>query len=157
MRLKSIVCPLLAVAVLTGCASSLGEQATQARTSLIGLSKPDLLSCAGVPQRSVVVNGTEYLTYVSQSLDTRPGTVGVGVGWGVHSRHRVGTGFGFGYPLVAGFAETRTCEATFTVDNGRVSGVNYVGDGAARQGNRQCYFIVESCLTRIGSNRDGPF
>ena len=43
--------------------------------------------------------------------------------------------------------------ATFTIANDQVVGVSYVGDGAAQQNNRQCYFIVENCLERLGSNR----
>ena len=155
MRFKPFRLAVAAAAfvALSGCATPQGEQATRAQTVLVGLPKSELLACAGVPQRSMVDGSSEYLTYVSQSLVSRPVHLGVGLGygWGGHSRY--GTGLGLSYPLFADASESRTCEATFTVTDGIVRSVSYVGDGAANQNNRQCYYIVETCLTRQGSNR----
>ncbi|MCA8908906.1 MAG: hypothetical protein KDA49_05715 [Rhodospirillaceae bacterium] len=151
IRPLATFCLLAAMAGLGGC-TTLGDQATSAQTLMVGLPKSDLLACAGVPQRSMVSGGVEYLTYVSQTLEGSPGSLGLGFGFGSWGSH-VGTGLGFGYPLYGGYAESRTCEATFTIANDQVVGVSYVGDGAAQQNNRQCYFIVENCLERLGSNR----
>lgn len=61
-----------AVICLTACMGSAGcsvykrvKQSETASSELIGLSKTDLLSCAGVPVRTQKINDLEFLTYTT--------------------------------------------------------------------------------------------
>ena len=112
--------------VLTLCAFSSGcavfkrvEKAEAAKSELIGFSKTELLSCAGVPVRSEKVGEMEFLTYVSDA-----------------------TGIGF-------FRRSkRYCEATFTLRNGVVENVSYSGNTGGRFTEyEQCAFIINSCVS----------
>ena len=143
----AILLPLLAA-----CASTRSDQAALARTALVGLPKSDLLNCAGAPWRSYLDSGVEYLTYVSQSVDGTYGT-SVGLGYGFGSG-RTAYGLGFGLPLGTD-VRSSYCEATFRIEEGRVSGVNYVGDSGYGGQYSECFSIVESCLLQVGLGRGG--
>jgi hypothetical protein len=100
-----------------------------------------------VPNRSRVEGDTEFFTYGSELIEGRGQLF---YGGGVFSG-------GFGRPhgqfvLTPGADfSSRYCEATFVLEDGLVVQVNYVaasGIGATRY--EQCYFIIASCLDRIG-------
>ncbi len=138
---------LLAVlALAAGCASPQAEQAEQARTALVGLPRSELLACAGVPHRSRSDGATEYWTYGSEQLTSQPGPgFGLGVGMGVFGGSG-GIGYGVGVPLYGEVSSTY-CEATFVLEQDRVTRVNYVGvAGYGRSRYAQCAYIVQSCL-----------
>jgi hypothetical protein len=127
--------------LLAGCANPQAEQAARAQTSLIGMPRQMLLSCAGVPDRSASADGTDFHTYVSRSASAGYGgpTTSIGIGGG--SSSGVGGGIGFGIPLGGGTAAP-PCEATFTVQNGVVTRLTY-SDGP---GSAACYPVVRNCL-----------
>jgi hypothetical protein len=123
------------------CANPQADAALYARSALLGMPKDTLLGCAGVPDRSAVSDGTEYMTYTSARLDVR--TVGVGGWYG----YPYGWGGGAWAPATDTYADTVSCAATFIVRDGRVIGLNYGGasdPGAERLA--QCYRIVDNCL-----------
>ena len=92
--------------------------AETAKSELIGLSKTDILSCAGVPIRSEKVNDMEFLTYVSDA-----------------------TGIGFFH------RSKRYCEVTFTLRNGVVEKVSYSGNTGGRfTEDEQCAHVLKSCI-----------
>ena len=131
--MRSLILMILMSAVLTGCVGKFhrAEIATRAKTALIGMSKKDLLSCAGVPARLQQAEDLEFLSYVSAGDG-----VGVAVG-GVGSSTAVG---------VIG-TQKRYCEVTFILKDNRVQKVNYTGrtGGLATEGE-QCAFVLENCL-----------
>lgn len=140
---------LLAAMVLVACAGQRTEVALQARDTLRGMPKAQLLSCAGVPVRVLEDQGAEYLTYVSgrtqgtgrSSLQPR---VGVGVGsWGG------GVGYSLGLGLPAESYETRSCEATFRIEDGTVTNVTYVTPDTGSNRHGACYPIIENCVVGL--------
>ena len=70
-RTKTILILLAAVMMLTSCSAlrraERAELAERAKTELIGMSKVDLLTCAGVPERSVIEGEIEFLSYTATS------------------------------------------------------------------------------------------
>ena len=54
---------LTAVILLSGCVFQRAEMAYRAKSELIGMSKEDLLMCAGVPVKQEKVDNLEFLTY----------------------------------------------------------------------------------------------
>lgn len=116
----------LLILALTLCAFSSGcavfkraEMAEAAQVDLVGFSKTELLSCAGVPVRSEKVDDMEFLTYVSDA-----------------------TGIGFFH------RRKRYCEATFTLRNGIVEKVSYSGNTGGRfTEGEQCAYIISSCMS----------
>ena len=67
--IKMMVVSLIVLCTLAGCSSARradrAELAQQAKTQLVGLSKIELLTCAGVPVRSVTEGDLEFMSYGS--------------------------------------------------------------------------------------------
>lgn len=133
--------------LLAGCANPVGDELNTESRSMIGMSKAQLISCAGRPQKTIQSGNGELLTYSVGLTNRTPSTAGsVGVGVGGGSRSGVGVGIGVGFPLGPGFSQSY-CEAVFRVDGGSVSDVTYNASSSIRgTGYRVCYEIVGSCL-----------
>jgi len=124
---------------LAGCAAPRPDRAALAQQVLVGMPKEVLLSCAGVPARSAVIDNRDWFTYHSETVH--------GYAGGVHG------GFGFGYnrgpwdydpPEIASIG----CDATFTLRGGRVERIDFTSpQGTA--GNPQCAAIVANCLSLV--------
>ena len=98
---------------LAGCASQHRAQvASQAQEKLVGMSKKDLLSCAGVPERQERVDDLEFLTYSGG---------GDSVGGAVAMQTSPSTA------VATGRSSRRYCMATFVLKDGIVQKVNYQG------------------------------
>ncbi len=123
MRIKKILIILATILALctftSGCAVHKRMKiAENAKTELVGLSKTDLLSCAGVPMRSETIDDMEFLTYVSDS--------GKRV---FFSRCK------------------QYCEVTFTLRNGVVEKISYAGNTGGRfTKGEQCAYALEPCM-----------
>jgi len=129
---------------LAACANPRADQALFAQQAFVGMPKQTLLSCAGVPERQATVDNLTYYTYTSERITTTPAPAfGHGPWW--DPWYGWGPGWG-GY----GDVESRSCQATFTLENDVVRQVVYnsASDGpSGRLG--QCYQIVENCLALI--------
>jgi len=134
-RMRAIA--LVMTAVLCACASPQSERAQLAQQALIGMPKAQLLSCAGVPDRSRTEASAEFFTYETNRLYGSGGsTVGAFAGSG-----RVGTGLSV--PL-ATEVQSEICEATFTLEQGRVVALVYNSNRAGRYA--ECVRMIDSCL-----------
>jgi len=64
---KTIVVSLIVLVTVAGCSHSRRTERTElaqrAKTELVGLSKSELLTCAGVPVRSITEGGLEFMSY----------------------------------------------------------------------------------------------
>src|ERR1700687_184224 len=125
IKLTILVVPTLLVMV--GCAAHhRAETATRAQNELIGMSKKNLLSCAGVPQRQDRVDDLEFLTFSGG---------GDGVGGAVVTQTSPSRA------VVTGRANRRSCDATFVLKDGVVQKVNYQGrTGGLLTKGEQCAF-----------------
>jgi hypothetical protein len=112
---------------LAACAIQRAQVADQARQTMIGLTKEQLLACAGPPANQAAVGQTEVWSYNS----------------GNGRSDVVVTGNQF---IATANASQRFCTVNVAMTNGRVSGVNYTGPtgGLLTQGE-QCAFAVQSC------------
>lgn len=140
-----IIGQLAGLALLLGlgaCASPRADAALYAQNALLGMPKQSMLSCAGVPDKTAVIDNLEYATYVSRQTQTRSyattSVMGGGPGW---------WGGGLTVPLYDTSTDTSSCQTTFVLTNGVVTGITYGGDtsGGVQRLN-QCYYIVENCL-----------
>jgi hypothetical protein len=140
----------------TACANPRAEEAANARTALVGMSREQVLACAGVPARSAVSGEREFFTYESQSVSGSGGpSAGFGLGIGGWGGGRYGTGIGMGVPLGGGDVRRDTCQATFVMERGVVRELNY----ADPQGNSnlgQCQRIVGPCMDAMLSGGTVP-
>jgi hypothetical protein len=128
--------PMIVPLALAACSTAMVDQTIAAQQTLIGMPKAILLSCAGVPQRQATADGLEFYTYASSRTEADGG----GTAW-------VG---GYGRPYHWEYVgppsvRTETCEATFTLRNGKVERLVYGGDGAYGLYS-QCHAIVANCL-----------
>lgn len=128
---------VLAALALTACVNTYAETALDARQALIGMPKSVLLSCAGVPERQATVDNREFLTYASDRIESRQ--TGMMMYGGRHH-------FAWEFPQTQVYSES--CEATFTLRNGRVERLVYGGD-AIQGAYSQCYMIVRNCMETI--------
>jgi len=130
--------------LLAACANQAAtDRAVMAQSALVGMPEPQILSCAGVPNRTSSRDGVDYFTYF------RPGSYGsagpsVGLGIGGGSSSGVGVGVGFGIPVfTGGGSASESCEATFVLRNGAVEQLRY----NTRSGYvGACEPIVRNCL-----------
>ncbi len=135
MKIHVFSCCMLAAICLTlqGCAARRADVASRAQTELIGMSKKELLLCAGVPGRQEKANNLEFLTYTSGG----DSSTGVGLGFSIAPALSLGVGT----------SAQRYCEATFVIENDVVQKVTYRGrTGGPLTKDEQCAFIVDLCL-----------
>lgn len=129
--MRKLIIASLAFTFISACTVQRAQVAQQAKTSLIGMSKAELLSCAGAPVRSESADNIEVLTYTGGGDST--GFLGGG-----------GTNGGGGGAVSL---EHRYCEVSFILTNGRVSRINYAGrTGGLLTKGEQCAFVVENCM-----------
>lgn len=119
--------PLIgAVLILSGCtAIQKAEQATRAKSEMIGMSRDQVLDCAGVPARTARAGDSEYLAY-----STNPET-------NVWSNNQGNI-----------FSDTRDCTVTVKLTGGYVSEVTYRGNktGGLLTKDSHCATVVGSCI-----------
>ena len=125
---------LVITTLLSGCASTTigrSDIADRAKVELVGKSKKDILTCAGVPVRSQQTDNMEFLTYYSGG-DSNAYVAG-------------GTGTSAGGGAVS--IKKKYCEVTFILSNGIVEKVNYSGrTGGLLTKGEQCAFVLQNCL-----------
>lgn len=135
------------LAALVGLAACAGDgpgtgMAQSAQTQLVGLPKAKLLSCAGVPARQAVVDGSEYYTYSQRPAYDSDG-LNASLGVGAATGEGIGLGVGIGVPAFSS-SGTQGCDATFVLRGGVVQQVSYPM-GANLDA---CGAIVTACMAR---------
>jgi hypothetical protein len=117
--LKTMIGILAISLITTGCAlHKRSKAAEKAHTELIGLTRVEILSCAGVPVRSEKMDDLEFLTYA-----------GGGDSRGIFRRINY------------------YCEVTFVLRNNVVEKITYGGNtGGHFFKDEQCAYIVAPCL-----------
>jgi hypothetical protein len=67
--MKKLLLIVLISFLLSGCVFHRAEMASRAKSELIGMSKEDLLICAGVPVKQEKIDNLEFLTYSGSGGD----------------------------------------------------------------------------------------
>ena len=130
--IKFLTVAVVLVVSFSGCIYQRAGLASRAKTELVGMSKIELLSCAGVPVRQERMDNLEFLTY---SVDED------GVGAAVATSTSPSTA------IATGKRTYLYCDVTFVLKDGVVQKVNYQGrTGGLLTKGEQCAFIVENCL-----------
>jgi len=130
---KFLAVSVALVVSLSGCAIQRADLASRAQKDLIGMTKKELLTCAGVPVRQERLDNLEFLTYS---------------GGGDRVGAAVATTTSPSTAVVSGKSSHRYCEATFILRDGIIQKVNYQGrTGGLLTKGEQCAFIIENCLT----------
>lgn len=153
--IKAAGLSVLAAGVLAACGevsspfdNSGGERAVAAQRDLVGLPETELRACAGEPDGVRQTSAGTELVYVNEQLtDTTTPSLGAGFGtttdvYSDGSRFGVASGRSLSSDLRSFY-----CEATFTIRNGTVTGLEYAtpAQGSFSRLN-QCYSIVAPCL-----------
>jgi hypothetical protein len=117
---------LLAMAVglaVSACAMQRAQIANEAQSTMIGLTKEQVLACMGPPLNKAAEGATEVWSYESGN-----GMAAASYGNGV------------------AVASRRFCTVNVTMTSGRVSALNYVGPtGGLLSPNEQCAFAIANC------------
>lgn len=147
-RAAGIAVALGAGLLAASCANPAVEKAAAAQRSLVGLSKQQLLSCAGVPERQATADGYEFYTYTNSRIVSYPGgSFGSWYGGPWYPGYRYGWS-GWGWPgYVGDEIRTYSCQATVTLKDGTVERIVYGGPGGGNAS--ECYAIVQNCLTPV--------
>jgi hypothetical protein len=128
MNTRLIIISLLMLMFLFGCVTAVirvhrSKIAERAKIELIGMSKADILSCAGAPVSKDTSGKLEFLSYMS----------GNKIGKVDKQKNLPG--------------DTRYCEVTFVFENDKVIDILYTGRTGARSSkDEQCAFVVEKCI-----------
>lgn len=137
---------LAAMALLAGCLGGSGPTEAETRQQLTGISQAQLLGCAGVPDRSRVDGGVEYMSYESSVMvSDQAAGFGLSSGFGVGTG--VGVGFGLETPIGDQAVRSNYCEANFTIVGGQVAEVNFNTAGGYGRFD-QCRSLVAACLAQ---------
>jgi hypothetical protein len=121
---------VLGAVALTSCDTIDSHTARQAQEELVGMSRPDFFACAGLPNRSLPIDGQEYDTW-----DYQPFTPD--------------NSFSATLPLIGGiaFGSGGTCHVTAIFQDDTLKALNYSGDTGGILGHvAECVSIVNHCL-----------
>ncbi|MDR3414799.1 MAG: hypothetical protein P4L83_01315 [Nevskia sp.] len=117
-----------AVGLLCGCAMARAHEAYEARSTMVGMSRAQVLACMGIPQARQAEGNLEVWSYASGNGRT--------TGVTLSAEH-----------VAVGGSEGRFCTVNVNLTDGVVSAVNYVGPtGGLLSKGEQCAYVVENCL-----------
>lgn len=137
MKRSALAAIVLAPLCLASCASPYDGMAERAKTELIGISRAQLLACAGEPVDSAREQGAELLIYFREVTRRAAGPE-------PETRTPIPQ-------LERGNDYSRYCEAVFFVREGRVSAIEMTGrTSIGRATLTACGPIVERCLKTAG-------
>lgn len=123
--------------LIAACAAyERAEEASKAKSALVGMRKQEVHACAGPPQRRETRGEDEVWIYQSGDDDVRRGPDPDAAGPG-----------GMGIPKGSEVIPERYCVVRITMRDERVADVRYTGmTGGMFSKGEQCAFIVGNCV-----------
>jgi outer membrane protein assembly factor BamE (lipoprotein component of BamABCDE complex) len=149
MRSKSVAALpiLICFSTVAGCAFQRAQLAQDAQGRMVGMSKEQILACMGPPQTKAAEGATEIWSYASG--DGRTTVVGTGVfntSASISGNRNYASGTASTASTAVATSRQRHCTVNVTMNEGRVSQVNYVGPtGGLLTAGEQCAFAVQNC------------
>jgi len=120
---------------LTACAYQRAGTAAIAKSSMIGMTKEQVLTCMGPPIRTAQAGSTEVWSY-SSGGDSYSGGAATGYAYG-----------GSATATASGWTKSRSCTVNIILSGDGVTAVNYLGrTGGLLTKGEQCAFAVENCI-----------
>jgi hypothetical protein len=119
-QLVVFAAPVLMLAACANPSQERADIAEFAKTQLVGVSKAEILACAGTPLRTAIKGNAELLTYVGSS--------------GIAGTSQKSP-------------KEHYCEVTFLLRRGFVEEVKYSGpSGGFMTQGEECAFVVQKCV-----------
>lgn len=126
-----ILCSILSSLTIAGCAIQRAQIATKAKTSMIGMSKQQVLQCMGAASGSQHADNTDVWKYFSGGVS--------------HGNVNVFTNNQYSYGTVN--TTHLSCEINIVFINGTVSKVVYSGNtGGLLAQDEQCSYSISNCV-----------
>jgi hypothetical protein len=131
--------------LLSGCASAANQHAiqvaTSAKSSMIGMTREQVLACAGIPQNKATEEHTEVWQYAGD---------GINVGFSSGGGTATATGFGntaniYSDTSSVGISRRRSCQVSIVMEEGKVAAVNFNGSGS----KALCAVPLTNCVPPI--------
>lgn len=133
---------------LLGCALQRAQDASNAKTQMVGMTKEQVFACMGPPTKKSSEGNTEIWSYNSgngrvDSLKTASAFGDATATTNGNTTNASGDAFALG----TGFSERRFCVVNVVLNNKQVSAVNFVGPsgGLFTQGE-QCGYAIANCV-----------
>lgn len=136
--------------LVSGCAIQRSQEAQQARASMVGMTKEQILACMGPAAQKATEGQTEVWSYASGNgwNGTVASATGSGTSQATFSGNQVygnSSGSAFGTAV----STRRFCTVNVVMSGGIVSAVNYQGPtGGLLSAGEQCAFAVDACVKR---------
>ena len=122
---------ILLLSLVAACTFGRSQDAKEARTKLVGMTRAQVLACAGRPKTTIRDGNREYLAYYSGSQDydqllgIEPNSI----------------------QKVTGTSTPKDCKVRFLLLDGKVESVSYTGNtGGILTRDSACAVIVRRCL-----------
>ena len=122
---------VLALSLLAACTLGRSQDAKEARTKLVGMSRGEIIACAGKPKTAIKDGNLEYLAYYAGNPDydlvlgVKPTEV----------------------QKITGTARPKNCKVRIMLRGGNVESVSYTGNtGGLLTRDSACAAIVRRCL-----------
>jgi len=122
---------VLLLSLAAGCTWGRSQDAKEARTKLVGMSRSEIVACAGKPKTAIRDGNREYLAYFAGSPDydlvlgVKPNEI----------------------QKITGTAKATNCKVRFMLRDGNVESVSYSGNtGGILTRDSACAAIVRRCL-----------
>lgn len=140
---KQMLIAALSAVLLSGCSIARSIDATNAKSSMVGMDRLELLSCAGIPTAAYQDGETEIFSYNVQN-----GVVSNAAGFGAaRANYFNNNATSYGAGFASGNSTVKACQATITLRNGRVSRVVYRGQGEGLLvPNSECEPVIRNCV-----------
>ena len=120
--MKNYFAMAAAACLLSGCAVQRAQQANDAQTKMVGMSKEQVLACMGPPANRATEGATEVWSYNSGNNQTTVSTFGsANTSASVYGDRNFASGQATTTSSGFGVAQSRYCTVNVTLVNGQVS------------------------------------
>jgi hypothetical protein len=148
MNVQASISGILLLTVLCGCAVQRAETARSAKIAMVGMTKEQVLACAGQPAGKAAEGATEVWSYNSGNGATSTFSTASATSQGTaYGTPGFASAFGRSSGWGASHSQQFFCVVNVVMTGGTVAAVNYSGPtGALLTQGEQCAFAVQNCV-----------
>lgn len=148
---------LVALLSVGGCAMQRAQDAETARQKMLGMTREQVFTCMGIPQRKATEGQTEIWSYKSGNNYKESNHISPRMGMRKsHSQDgwsdSISESLGFGSSV----EESRSCSVQVVLRNDAVVAVHFSGPtGGVLTADEQCAFATRNCLHADTGQKNG--